>query len=306
MQRITVLHACTRPKWFAISILNSYQPAYKRRLVRRKINILKTSDKTGTALITGGSSGIGYAIAKELAGKGCNLVLVSNQKEKLYEVCNELSVQHHVNAWPVFTDLAEPGAARKLYDWCLKENIEIDILVNNAGLFFFGEVVENLTEKARIMSMVHMVTPVELCILFGAEMKKRRLGHILNIASLAAFMQYPGISLYSASKGFLRSFSRSLRTEMLAYNVNVTCICPGAVSTNLFEMNDDERKKAMRWGIMMKPEKLAKLTVEAMFKRKAVLVPGFINRIFRAVVWLVPQWVIVLIRQHSKLLPPGK
>jgi hypothetical protein len=265
---------------------------------------MKTSAKTGTALITGGSSGIGYAIAKELAGRGYNLVLASNQKEKLNEVCEELANQYQIKTRPFFKDLAEPGAAQKLYDWCQKEQIEVDILVNNAGIFVFGEVVETNTEKAQQMLTLYTTTPALLCILFGKDMKQRRHGNIINISSLAAFMPYPGISLYSSTKNFLKSFSRSLRTEMIDYNVNITCICPGAVSTRLFEPSDADHKKAINWGVMMPSEKLARLAVDSMFRKKALLVPGFINRIFLIIIYLVPQSIILLIRRYSRFLPP--
>ncbi len=225
---------------------------------------MKTSAKTEIALITGGGSGIGYAIANELAGKGYNLILASNQE------------------------------------------LEIEILVNNAGIFFFGEVVKTNNELAQQMLTLHTSTPAMLCTLFGRDMKKRRSGHILNISSLAAYLPYPGIAFYSSTKRFLKSFSRSLRTEMIDYNVNVTCICPGAISTQLYELDDDKRKKAIKAGIMLSPEKLAKLAVKAMFNRKSILIPGFFNRLIILITYLIPQGIIVLIRRHSKFLPPDK
>jgi len=267
---------------------------------------MKTSAKTGIALITGGSSGIGYSIAKEFAKRGYDLILASNQEKRLTEVCNELTTQYKVHAQPFFIDLAESGAAQKLYDWCQKEQIKVEILVNNAGIFVFGEVVETDPAKVQQMITLHTTTPALLCTLFGKDMKQRRNGHILNISSLAAFMPYPGISLYSSTKNFLKSFSRSLRTEMIDYNVNVTCICPGAVSTQLFELSDADHKKAINWGVMMPADKLARLAVDAMFRKKALSVPGFINRIFLIIIYLVPQSIILLIRRYSRFLPPDR
>ncbi|HSO86894.1 MAG TPA: SDR family oxidoreductase [Draconibacterium sp.] len=267
---------------------------------------MKTSAKTETALITGGSSGIGYAIAKELASRGFNLILASNQEEKLNEVCKELTIQYQIKAWPVFIDLAETGAAQKLYYWCQQEKIEIEILINNAGIFFFGEVVETNPEKVQQMITLHTTTPSLLCTLFGHDMKKRRSGHILNISSLAAWMPYPGISHYSSTKQFLKSFSRSLRTEMIDYNVNVTCICPGAVSTQLYELSETGHKKALKTGIMMSAERLAKLSVNGMFKRKSILVPGFVNRIFLLFIYMLPHGIVLLIRRYSRFLPPDR
>lgn len=267
---------------------------------------MKTSTKTGTVLITGGSSGIGYAIANEFACRGYNLILASNQETKLKEVCEEFTTKYNIIALPVFIDLAEHGAAIKLYDWCRQEKLQVEILVNNAGIFFFGEVVETSIEKAQQMLTLHTSTPAMLCTLFGGDMKKRRSGHILNISSLSAFMPYPGIAFYSATKRFLKSFSRSLRTEMIDYNVNVSCVCPGAVSTALYELNDAKRKLAMSTGIMMRAEKLARIAVNAMLSRKSLLIPGLLNRISLLFIYLIPQGIVVLIRRYSKLLPPDK
>jgi short-subunit dehydrogenase len=267
---------------------------------------MKTIYPAGTALITGGSSGIGYAIANELAVRRYNIILVSNQEVRLTEVCEEFTTRHRIKAWPVFMDLAEPGAALKLYEWCRKEKLQIDVLVNNAGIFFFGEVTETDPEKAQQMMVLHTTTPALLCALFAKEMKQRRSGHILNISSLSAFMPYPGIAFYSATKRFLKSFSRSLRTEMLDYNVNVTCICPGAVSTHLYALSEEKLKTALKTGIMMRADTLAYQAVNAMFRRRSVLVPGFINKVFLLFIYLVPNSIIALIRRHSHILPPDE
>ena len=267
---------------------------------------MDTSANNKNALITGGSSGIGLAIAHELAARGYNLVLASNQQKELDESKEEIQLRFQVSVLTHFIDLAKPHAALKLFDWCNAQNLQVDILVNNAGIFFFGEVVESKSEKISQMMALHITTPTELCVLFGHKMKKRRNGHILNIASLAAYMQYPGIALYGSTKSYMKNFSRALRTEMIDYNVNVTCICPGAVSTNLFEMTYTDRKKALKSGIMMSSEKLAKKAVGAMYKRKPVVIPGVLNRFFRLVVLLVPHGLILLIRRYSKLLPPEK
>jgi short-subunit dehydrogenase len=267
---------------------------------------VKTSAKTETTLITGGSSGIGFAIAKELAGRGYNLVLASNQEEQLAKTAEELRTNYKIKVSTIFIDLAEPGAAIELYNWCREQQIQVDILVNNAGFFVFGEVVETIAEKVQQMLTLHTTTPTLLCTLFGKDMKQRRSGYILNISSLAAFMPYPGISLYSSTKQFLKSFSRSLRTEMIDYNVNVTCVCPGAVSTQLYDLSEKGHQIALKTGIMMTAGKLAKRAVNGMFKRKSILVPGLINRIFLLLINLVPNGIILLIRRHSRFLPPDR
>lgn len=267
---------------------------------------MKNPAASVTALITGGCSGIGYAIACELARRGYNLILASNEEARLKEACDEISMQYKIKTWPVFIDLAESGAAQQLYQWCQTEQLQVDVLVNNAGIFFFGEVAETNPEKAARMISLHTTTPALLCTLFSKEMKQRRNGHILNISSLAAYMPYPGIALYSATKRFMKCFSRALRTEMIDYHVNVTCICPGAVSTKLYKLSEADHQKALGSGIMMHADKLAHSAVDSMFKHRSLKIPGLLNRIFLLLVYLVPHGLILLIRRHSKFLPPDK
>lgn len=108
------------------------------------------------------------------------------------------------------------------------------------------------------MLYLHVTTPTQLCYYFGQEMKKRRHGYILNMSSLSCWLPYPGITLYASTKRYLKSFSRGLRSELLDYGVSVTVLCPGAVATNLYNLSDNLKTLAIRLGIMMRPEKLAK------------------------------------------------
>ncbi|HOY33197.1 MAG TPA: SDR family NAD(P)-dependent oxidoreductase [Bacteroidales bacterium] len=260
--------------------------------------------KNETALVTGGTSGIGYAIAREFASRGYNLILVSNQKERLKEVAEEFKAKYKTNTKTLFMDLAAADAAVILYEWCQSEMLEVDVLVNNAGIFYFGEVVETSVANACNIISLHVSTPAKLCILFGKDMKQRRRGNIIIISSLASYMPYPGIAFYAATKRFLKSFSRSLRTEMIDYNVNVTCICPGAVSTNLYDLSQENHKKAIKAGIMMRPEKLAKKILNAALAGKSLIIPGISNKIFLPFLFIIPHGIIGLIRRYTRFLPP--
>lgn len=259
-----------------------------------------------TVLITGGSSGIGYAIAQEFASKGYKLILVSNQQEQLKKVAAEFKDKYSTETHTLFLDLSTPDAAEKLYAWCAQQNLTVDVLINNAGMLIFGEIVETEMEKSRTILTLHTTTPALICTLFAKDMKQRRKGNIVVISSLAANMPYPGIALYAATKRFLKSFARSLRTEMLDYQVNVTCVCPGAVSTDLYNLSQRWRNIAINSGIMMRPEKLARKIIRAMQRRKALLIPGWVNKVAMPLLGLVPHGLIVLIRRHSRLLPPDK
>lgn len=264
---------------------------------------MQVSKENGYALITGSSSGIGYEYARILAARGFDLVLVSNEEEKLQTICRELQEKYKIHAAVFSMDLSIPNAAQELYKYCIEKEIRVDILINNAGFFIFGEVVKTDTDKASTMINLHVLTPSILCRLFGKEMKERRHGFILNMSSISTDMPYPGIALYSATKQYLKFFSRALRSEMTDYNVSVTCVCPGAMATNLFDRTVIDYKKAMRYGLMMNADTVAKIAIRAMFSRKAVVIPGLINKIITFLVRITPQWVIIYIRRNTRILP---
>lgn len=255
------------------------------------------------ALITGGSSGIGYAIASDLAKSGYQLVLVSNDENALTQAATTLEASFSTKVHIRYADLTQHDAAEQVYQWCQERGLTIDILVNNAGIYIFGEVVETGIERNTRIMTLHTTALVAMCTLFGKDMKDRRHGHILNISSISAWMPYPGIALYAGTKQFIKHFSRSLRTEMLDYKVNVTCVCPGAVSTQLYNMDQQGHQRALRAGLMTTPEKLAPLITRKMFQRKALYVPGLINKITLALVTIVPHSIIALIKRHSGHFP---
>lgn len=254
---------------------------------------------TGYALVTGASSGMGYEFVRQLAARGNNIIAVSNQEEALHKTCKEISEQYGIKAIPVFIDLARAEAGQELYDWCTSENLRVDILINNAGFFFFKDASEVEPHKAWQIMQLHMVTPSMLCTLFGKEMISRKYGYILNMSSLSAHMPYPGLSFYSSTKAYLKTYTRALRSELLDDGVSVTCVCPGAVATNLFDRNKLDYKKGLRYGIMMTAEHVVKLSIKALFRKKSLLIPGRINRIFGFLVRITPQGIIIFLRRKN-------
>ena len=255
------------------------------------------------ALITGASSGIGYAYAEEMASRGYNLVIVSNEETAIQERGKTLVEKYGVEVIPLYRDLAIPGAARELYETCHDKDIEIEVLINNAGMFFFEEMVETREQVVEKMLYLHVVTPTMLCRLFAKDMKARRSGHILNMSSMSAWIPYPGIGEYASTKAYLKAFSRALRSELADYGVGVTVLCPGAVATNLYNLSDNLKSLAIRLGIMMRPEKLVRKGVNAMFRNKYLLMPGLLNKIFMPVVMLFPHDFVRWLMRKTSLLP---
>ena len=130
------------------------------------------------ALITGASSGIGFEYAKVLGERKYNLVIVSNEQQAIQEKGQWLKEEYKIEVFPVYLDLALPGAARQLYAYCQEKSLEVEVLINNAGMFYFGEVLDQKSAQVEKMVLLHLLTPTMLCRLFGADMKKLSLIHI--------------------------------------------------------------------------------------------------------------------------------
>jgi len=234
--------------------------------------------KNKTALITGAAQGIGFAFADNLAKQGYDLVVI-DIKDKIFNVAEQLKNNYGVDVNCLHLDLSEIDAAEKVYNFCRENNIEIHILVSNAGQFVFKPITDIEIDAYNSVLQLHVNTPAKLLKLFGNDMKMRREGYILITASLSAWMPYPNISLYAATKKFLRTFSQAIHFEFSGYNVGVTAIHPGAVDTDLVEMKPETRKMAKRLGIMISPDLLAKRSLKRMFRKKNSYIPGIINKI---------------------------
>ena len=258
------------------------------------------------ALITGASSGIGLAYARALAARGYDLLLVSNQETEQCRIAEELSATYGIDARPLCMDLSHGEAARELYDYCTKESLEIEILINNAGIFFFNDVTETAVSRLETMTGLHMTTPTLLCHYFGAAMKQRGHGHILNMASMAATFAVPGIAVYAASKSYLKIFSKALYNELYDYGVSVTVLCPGAVDTDLYGLAPHLRRLGVRLGILMPPERLVQKGLRAMFHGKRCVMPGAINRLFVLIPPMLPSPLVRWIKRHARFYRYGK
>ena len=240
------------------------------------------------ALVTGGSSGIGLAFSRQLASEGYALMLVGNRADELAEAAKVLPA-------PVETfclDLAETGAAERVLAWCDSLGKFPDLLVNDAGMFFMEYLEPANLGKARTMMRLHVEAVAELSVLFGARMKEQGCGQILNISSMTARIPAPGIAVYSASKAYVKSFSRSLSYELRPYGVTVTAVCPAAVDTGLYPLGDGLRKFLRRIGILRSPEWLARRSLKALRRGRRCISPGFTNFLLPPLIALLPARLI--------------
>ena len=251
------------------------------------------------ALITGGSSGMGLEYARQLAEIGCNLLLVSNQEEELEKAARELG-RDGIQVVPHYQNLATETAAEELLAFCQAENLQIDILINNAGMFFFEELTRENEAKALTMMRLHIFTPTRLCIQFGEEMKKRGYGYIINMSSMAAKLPCPGITIYSATKAYLKSFGKSLYFEMRPYGVGVTTVCPAAIATPLYRLKPSLLQFGVKIGVIGTPQWLVRRALKGMMRKKRVVKPGFMNIYLPPLIALLPHKLVEKLWQKFK------
>ncbi|MGI4728846.1 MAG: SDR family NAD(P)-dependent oxidoreductase [Janthinobacterium lividum] len=242
------------------------------------------------ALITGASKGIGKAIATELASRKTDLLLVARSAENLKVLAEELHEKYAVKTAFLAIDLSAENAVKQVFNWCLKENFSINILVNNAGYGLSGNFDKYKLEENLNMLQLNMLVPVELTQLFLPQLLSQPKAYILNTASSAAYQSVPGLALYAASKSFLLSFSRGLHQELKSKNVSVTCLSPGATDTD-FVVRAQLGPKGLKAAnqVNMTPEAVAKIAVKAMFKGKAEVIAGAINKLSAFASWLLPK-----------------
>jgi len=267
----------------------------------KKISKLKLQqNREITALVTGASSGMGVLYAECLAKAGCNLLIVSNQEKELNEVATNIREKSGGKVTARFQNLAEENAAQNLYDFCESQGLSIDILINNAGMFYFEEMTPENDAKTETMLRLHVFTMTKMCRLFGDAMKKRRFGYILNVSSLAGVTPFPGITMYSATKAYIMTFTKALHFEMKYYGVGATVVCPAAIATPLYGLSEKLMKFAVAIGVVRTPKWLVRRALRGMFNKRRIMKPAFQNIYGPISMALMPNFLKSLIWKKIK------
>lgn len=232
------------------------------------------------ALVTGASSGIGAAIARELGRRGHNLALVARREELLRELAGELTHTHEIRAEAIGSDLAgEEGRDRMA--WAIEQTgLEVEVLVNNAGFGIFGNFAGNERERENRMVSVNVSAVLDLTARYLPTMVERGRGAVINIASVAAFQPMPGNATYAATKAFVLSFSEAVHDELRGTGVTLTAVCPGPIRTEFMEAAEiPEAERRTPGFIWMTAEELARDAVDAAEEGKRAVVPGATNQV---------------------------
>ena len=237
--------------------------------------------KNKLVLITGASSGIGKEAALQFAKKGANLILVARNKDKLKQTANDLK-KFNVSILVFQCDVSKKSDVEKMAKEILEKHDSIDILVNNAGFAIYGPVSKLSIEEIESQMATNYFGMIYCIKNFLPSMTKKKSGHIVNVASVAASMGLPGIASYCASKFAMLGFSEGLKHELKGTGVGITVVSPIMVRTNFFDHPSFENMPKYS-PTSLNPETVANAILKAAnSSRLEIIVPSVV----RGAVWM--------------------
>jgi hypothetical protein len=259
--------------------------------------------KGQTALVTGASSGIGVAFARQLAARGADLVITARRKENLESLAKELGDKHGIEVQVVALDLSEVGSPQKLWDATEGAGTKIDVLVNNAGGGIQQYFIDTSWEKLARQMQLNVLSLTELTHKFSRAMKKRGRGWIMNVSSIGAYTPTPSMATYSAGKAYVRDFTEALAFELAGTPVRVCCLCPGGTESEFHVTAGQTLSKTVR-ATFMSADDCAGVGLRALFGGRRNIVSGLVNALSVFFMRFTPRRL--LIWATAKTLGPPK
>lgn len=247
------------------------------------------------ALVTGASSGLGRDMARELARRGYDLILVARRTELLHKLAEELHAEHEVTCQAIGVDLSDAPAIRQLYDQLRQE--DISVLINNAGFGLFGQFEATDLERELEMINVNIRAVHMLTKLFLRDFRKKNDGYILNVASSAGFMAGPLMSTYYATKNYVLRLTQAIAEELhqAGSKVKVSALCPGPVDTEFNHV-----AKVHFTVPALKSQDVAMLAIEQLFHGKTIIIPGVFMKLTIFARRFAPEAVVTRIAYHCQ------
>ena len=255
-----------------------------------------------TALITGASSGIGLAYAREFAKRGSNLILVARRLDALAKLATEITAANNVRVTTIALDLSTLDAGQKLVGLVAEKGLTVDFLINNAGFGTTGRFSNEDRSKLQSEIVLNIATLVDLTAAYLPHLLKQNFGAIVNIASTASYQPVPGMAVYAATKSFVRSFTSAVWGEVSGSQVRVLSVSPGATQTEFFDVAG-----AKPAGSLAPVENVVKTTFKALDARKSKpsVIDGAANRTLAVFSSILPKRLIIK-AAGSMFLPKGE
>jgi uncharacterized protein len=242
------------------------------------------------SLITGASGGIGWAIAKELAARKHDILLLARTEDKLRQNAEELRSTFGVKVDYLSLDLSQADVSLAIRDWVIQKKYAIDILINNAGYALWGKLQDLSREELNQMMQLNMLTMADNCKVLLPLLQEHSKAYILNVSSTSAYQAVPTMTSYAATKAFVLLFTRGLHMELKGTSVSVSCLSPGTTTTGFMDrakMND--KLKATAEKFTMSPEVVATKAIDGLFAGKAEIIPGAMNWIGAKMAEILPK-----------------
>lgn len=248
--------------------------------------------------------GIGAALADEFASHGHDLILVARTRERLESKARDIEQRFKVQVTCLSEDLTLPEGAHRVHDAVEAKQLDVHYLVNNAGSGLYGKFVSTDLGAELRMIQLNVASVVDLTKRFLPAMVKRRSGRILNVASTAAFVPGPWMSVYYATKAFLLSFSEAIDYELKPSGITVTTLCPGPTESE-FKVRAGSQRSRLFEAFVMDAPRVARVGYEAMMHGKPLAIPGARNKLIPVAARVVPRTMIAKL-SHRAARPSEK
>ncbi len=256
-----------------------------------QIVYMHTSSKNKNwVLITGASSGFGEEFARQYAAMGHSLVLVARRLDRLQALAEALRRQFNTEVVVEQVDLSDITAVIRLHERLRERGIAVDILINNAGHGLQGPFADNKLDAALAMVQLDIASLTAVTHVFAQDMRARRRGRILLVASMLAYQGVENFAVYSAAKAYVLRLGEALHREFKPHGIVVTALCPGLSDTG-FSQSAQMKVTPLLKLLMMKPAPVVEAGIRALRAGRMSVVPGFANKILVAFTWATPRWL---------------
>lgn len=256
-------------------------------------SINKSTPAAGTSsaswvLITGASSGFGEEFARQYAEQGHALVLVARRLDRLKAIAEEIRQQHRVEVVVEQVDLSDIAEVLRLHQRLSERGITIDVLINNAGHGLQGPFLNSQLDAALAMLQLDVASLTAVTHVFAQDMRKRKRGKILLVASVLAYQGVENFAVYAAAKAYVLRLGEALHRELKRDGITVTTLCPGMSDTGFAKAAQQKITTTLKL-LMMKPASVVRAGIRALRADRMSVVPGLLNKFLVIFMWATPR-----------------